>query len=184
MSWKWRHEVISCPSRNEAPIPTHFFVILTSCGNSTFSPVSCKGPLQAKAFILPHRPDHTESCAVSNSQPSPTPFCTSAYRCGNLPANPTMEEMIRVENFNRSPINRFFVCSAEWVGPDVGGGLGEISRCTSSRCRAPDGTQLLPRQVISGGDATAQDVPTHGSETLNTVLNPKEAILVGLHQLV
>uniref|UniRef100_A0A3Q3KHY6 ENPP1-3/EXOG-like endonuclease/phosphodiesterase domain-containing protein n=1 Tax=Monopterus albus TaxID=43700 RepID=A0A3Q3KHY6_MONAL len=50
-------------SRNEAPIPTHFFVILTSCGNSTFSPVTCEGPLQARSFILPHRPDHTESCA-------------------------------------------------------------------------------------------------------------------------
>ncbi|XP_018517219.1 ectonucleotide pyrophosphatase/phosphodiesterase family member 1 [Lates calcarifer] len=51
---------------NEAPIPTHFFVILTSCGNSTFSPVNCKGPLQAKSFILPHRPDHTESCATGS----------------------------------------------------------------------------------------------------------------------
>lgn len=49
--------------RNEAPIPTHFFMILTSCGNSTFSPVNCEGPLQAKSFILPHRPDHTENCA-------------------------------------------------------------------------------------------------------------------------
>ncbi|XP_069030126.1 ectonucleotide pyrophosphatase/phosphodiesterase family member 1 [Embiotoca jacksoni] len=48
---------------NKAPIPSHFFVILTSCGNSTFSPVNCEGPLQAKSFILPHRPDHTESCA-------------------------------------------------------------------------------------------------------------------------
>uniref|UniRef100_A0A671US96 Ectonucleotide pyrophosphatase/phosphodiesterase 1 n=1 Tax=Sparus aurata TaxID=8175 RepID=A0A671US96_SPAAU len=48
---------------NEAPIPSHFFIILTSCGNSTFSPVDCEGPLQAKSFILPHRPDHTESCA-------------------------------------------------------------------------------------------------------------------------
>uniref|UniRef100_A0A671UV46 Ectonucleotide pyrophosphatase/phosphodiesterase 1 n=1 Tax=Sparus aurata TaxID=8175 RepID=A0A671UV46_SPAAU len=55
--------VISCFFRNEAPIPSHFFIILTSCGNSTFSPVDCEGPLQAKSFILPHRPDHTESCA-------------------------------------------------------------------------------------------------------------------------
>uniref|UniRef100_A0A3B4YV96 Ectonucleotide pyrophosphatase/phosphodiesterase 1 n=1 Tax=Seriola lalandi dorsalis TaxID=1841481 RepID=A0A3B4YV96_SERLL len=51
---------------NEAPVPTHFFVILTSCGNSTFSPVNCQGPLQAKSFILPHRPDHTESCATGS----------------------------------------------------------------------------------------------------------------------
>ncbi|KAM7367751.1 hypothetical protein PAMP_014029 [Pampus punctatissimus] len=51
-------------SPNETSIPTHFFVILTSCKNSTFSPVSCEGPLRAKSFILPHRPDHTESCST------------------------------------------------------------------------------------------------------------------------
>ncbi|KAM6906573.1 ectonucleotide pyrophosphatase/phosphodiesterase family member 1 isoform 1-T1 [Lycodopsis pacificus] len=56
-------DALKAVSRNEAPIPTHFFVILTSCGNSTFGPVDCEGPLQAKSFILPHRPDHTESCA-------------------------------------------------------------------------------------------------------------------------
>ncbi|XP_067337389.1 ectonucleotide pyrophosphatase/phosphodiesterase family member 1 isoform X2 [Channa argus] len=50
-------------SGNEAPIPTHFFMILTSCGNVNFRPVNCEGPLQVKAFILPHRPDYTESCA-------------------------------------------------------------------------------------------------------------------------
>ncbi|KAM6991730.1 LOW QUALITY PROTEIN: ectonucleotide pyrophosphatase/phosphodiesterase family member 1 [Tautogolabrus adspersus] len=56
-------DALKAISGNEAPVPTHFFVILTSCGNSNFSPVNCEGPLQAKAFILPHRPDHTESCA-------------------------------------------------------------------------------------------------------------------------
>uniref|UniRef100_A0A665WKF0 Ectonucleotide pyrophosphatase/phosphodiesterase family member 1-like n=1 Tax=Echeneis naucrates TaxID=173247 RepID=A0A665WKF0_ECHNA len=57
-------DAIPKESRDEAPIPTHFFVILTSCGNATFSPVNCQGPLQARSFILPHRPDHTESCAT------------------------------------------------------------------------------------------------------------------------
>ncbi|XP_030261662.1 ectonucleotide pyrophosphatase/phosphodiesterase family member 1 [Sparus aurata] len=56
-------DALKAISGNEAPIPSHFFIILTSCGNSTFSPVDCEGPLQAKSFILPHRPDHTESCA-------------------------------------------------------------------------------------------------------------------------
>ncbi|XP_074541875.1 ectonucleotide pyrophosphatase/phosphodiesterase family member 1 [Halichoeres trimaculatus] len=56
-------DALKAISGNEAPVPTHFFVILTSCGNSTFSPVNCEGPLQAKSFILPHRADHTESCA-------------------------------------------------------------------------------------------------------------------------
>uniref|UniRef100_A0A8C8M369 SMB domain-containing protein n=1 Tax=Oncorhynchus tshawytscha TaxID=74940 RepID=A0A8C8M369_ONCTS len=46
-----------------APIPTHFYVILTSCGNSSFSPADCQGPLETTSFTLPHRPDHTETCA-------------------------------------------------------------------------------------------------------------------------
>ncbi|XP_035630261.1 ectonucleotide pyrophosphatase/phosphodiesterase family member 1-like isoform X2 [Oncorhynchus keta] len=48
---------------HEAPIPTHFYVILTSCGNSSFSPADCQGRLETTSFILPHRPDHTETCA-------------------------------------------------------------------------------------------------------------------------
>ncbi|XP_047430315.1 ectonucleotide pyrophosphatase/phosphodiesterase family member 1 [Mugil cephalus] len=50
-------------SGQEAPIPTHFFVILTSCKDLKFNLANCKGPLQVKSFILPHRPDHTEACA-------------------------------------------------------------------------------------------------------------------------
>uniref|UniRef100_A0A4W5N2Y8 Ectonucleotide pyrophosphatase/phosphodiesterase 1 n=1 Tax=Hucho hucho TaxID=62062 RepID=A0A4W5N2Y8_9TELE len=49
-------------TQHEAPIPTHFYVILTSCGNSSFSPADCQGPLETTTFILPHRPDHTETC--------------------------------------------------------------------------------------------------------------------------
>uniref|UniRef100_A0A8C8MIV1 SMB domain-containing protein n=1 Tax=Oncorhynchus tshawytscha TaxID=74940 RepID=A0A8C8MIV1_ONCTS len=48
---------------HEAPIPTHFYVILTSCGNSSFSPADCQGRLETTSFILPHRTDHTETCA-------------------------------------------------------------------------------------------------------------------------
>uniref|UniRef100_A0A8C7G3V6 Ectonucleotide pyrophosphatase/phosphodiesterase 1 n=1 Tax=Oncorhynchus kisutch TaxID=8019 RepID=A0A8C7G3V6_ONCKI len=53
---------VSTP-QHEAPIPTHFYVILTSCGNSSFSPADCQGPLETTSFTLPHRPDHTETCA-------------------------------------------------------------------------------------------------------------------------
>ncbi|XP_008311221.1 ectonucleotide pyrophosphatase/phosphodiesterase family member 1 [Cynoglossus semilaevis] len=49
---------------NQAPVPTHFFVILTSCGDPTFGPANCQGPLRAKSFVLPHRPDYTETCAT------------------------------------------------------------------------------------------------------------------------
>ncbi|CAL8314309.1 unnamed protein product [Lota lota] len=48
---------------NEAPIPTHFFVILTSCADASLSPERCAGPLQVRSFVLPHRTDHTETCA-------------------------------------------------------------------------------------------------------------------------
>uniref|UniRef100_A0A674DZ98 Ectonucleotide pyrophosphatase/phosphodiesterase 1 n=1 Tax=Salmo trutta TaxID=8032 RepID=A0A674DZ98_SALTR len=51
------------PTVSTAPIPTHFYVILTSCGNSSFSPADCQGPLETTSFTLPHRPDHTETCA-------------------------------------------------------------------------------------------------------------------------
>uniref|UniRef100_A0A8C1RGJ6 Ectonucleotide pyrophosphatase/phosphodiesterase 1 n=1 Tax=Cyprinus carpio TaxID=7962 RepID=A0A8C1RGJ6_CYPCA len=47
---------------NGAPIPTHFFVILTSCKNSSLHVRQCDGPLDAVSFVLPHRPDHLETC--------------------------------------------------------------------------------------------------------------------------
>ncbi|XP_056619911.1 ectonucleotide pyrophosphatase/phosphodiesterase family member 1 isoform X1 [Triplophysa dalaica] len=47
---------------NGPPIPTHFFVILTSCKNSSLPVLRCDGLLDASAFILPHRPDHLETC--------------------------------------------------------------------------------------------------------------------------
>lgn len=141
------HLVIPFFSSNEAPIPTHFFMILTSCGNSTLSPVNCVGPLQTKSFILPHRPDHTESCAVSTTAgSSPTRFYTSAHLCGNMLITTLV-----------------FLCLLfflEWVRPVVGGGLAAVSRGTGQRHWAPGWTKLLPRQVISGRDATAQDIST------------------------
>ncbi|XP_061668782.1 ectonucleotide pyrophosphatase/phosphodiesterase family member 1 [Syngnathoides biaculeatus] len=51
---------------NKAPVPTHFFVILTSCKNPAFGPTNCEGPLRVRSFILPHRPDYTESCTTGS----------------------------------------------------------------------------------------------------------------------
>uniref|UniRef100_A0A3B3Y8D7 ENPP1-3/EXOG-like endonuclease/phosphodiesterase domain-containing protein n=1 Tax=Poecilia mexicana TaxID=48701 RepID=A0A3B3Y8D7_9TELE len=59
---------VSKNTGNETAVPTHFFLIMTSCRNSSFSPVNCEGPLQAIAFIMPHKPDYSEFCAVSNNQ--------------------------------------------------------------------------------------------------------------------
>uniref|UniRef100_A0A8D0B7M0 Ectonucleotide pyrophosphatase/phosphodiesterase family member 3 n=1 Tax=Salvator merianae TaxID=96440 RepID=A0A8D0B7M0_SALMN len=50
------------------PIPTHYFVVLTSCENKIYTPLNCSGSLSVLPFILPHRPDNSESCA-ENGQP-------------------------------------------------------------------------------------------------------------------
>ncbi|XP_048210052.1 ectonucleotide pyrophosphatase/phosphodiesterase family member 1 isoform X2 [Perognathus longimembris pacificus] len=46
----------------EILIPTHFFIVLTSCKDTAQTPLQCES-LDASAFILPHRPDNLESCA-------------------------------------------------------------------------------------------------------------------------
>ncbi|MBN3315983.1 ENPP3 phosphodiesterase, partial [Atractosteus spatula] len=51
----------------EIPIPTHYYLILTSCKNSSFSPSDCHGQLDVTSFILPHRPDNSESCPSGSS---------------------------------------------------------------------------------------------------------------------
>uniref|UniRef100_A0ABI7XI42 SMB domain-containing protein n=1 Tax=Felis catus TaxID=9685 RepID=A0ABI7XI42_FELCA len=45
----------------EILIPTHFFIVLTSCKNTFQTPSQC-GDLDTLAFILPHRTDNSESC--------------------------------------------------------------------------------------------------------------------------
>lgn len=44
------------------PIPTHYFVVLTSCKNKTHTPDNCPGSLDVLPYIIPHRPTHVESC--------------------------------------------------------------------------------------------------------------------------
>uniref|UniRef100_A0A8D1LTE6 Alkaline phosphodiesterase I n=1 Tax=Sus scrofa TaxID=9823 RepID=A0A8D1LTE6_PIG len=46
----------------EILIPTHFFIVLTSCKNTSQIPSQCEN-LDTLAFILPHRTDNSESCA-------------------------------------------------------------------------------------------------------------------------
>nr|XP_023412724.1 ectonucleotide pyrophosphatase/phosphodiesterase family member 1 isoform X2 [Loxodonta africana] len=45
----------------EVVIPTHFFIVLTSCENTSQTPLQCEN-LDTLAFILPHRTDNSESC--------------------------------------------------------------------------------------------------------------------------
>uniref|UniRef100_A0A8C7Z1Q4 SMB domain-containing protein n=1 Tax=Oryzias sinensis TaxID=183150 RepID=A0A8C7Z1Q4_9TELE len=51
----------SLPGTNIS-IPTHYFVLMTSCGDSTQTVSSCTGQLQTASLLLPHRADASESC--------------------------------------------------------------------------------------------------------------------------
>ncbi|XP_003468512.3 ectonucleotide pyrophosphatase/phosphodiesterase family member 1 [Cavia porcellus] len=53
----------------EVLIPTHFFMVLTSCKNTLGTPLYCT-ELDTMAFILPHRPDNSESCTHEKSESS------------------------------------------------------------------------------------------------------------------
>lgn len=54
----------------EVLVPTHYFIVLTSCKNISQTPLQCEGALDALSFIVPHRPDNSESCAQSHKHDS------------------------------------------------------------------------------------------------------------------
>lgn len=53
---------------NSVPIPTHYFVMLTSCKNKNYTPDTCPEWLDVLSFIIPHHPTNMESCPVSMLQ--------------------------------------------------------------------------------------------------------------------
>ncbi|XP_057689336.1 ectonucleotide pyrophosphatase/phosphodiesterase family member 2 isoform X2 [Corythoichthys intestinalis] len=55
-------------ARGRVPIPTHFFVVLTSCLDFRQAADSCGGPLSSAAFILPHQPNNDETCNSSDEE--------------------------------------------------------------------------------------------------------------------
>uniref|UniRef100_A0A8C5L660 Ectonucleotide pyrophosphatase/phosphodiesterase family member 1 n=1 Tax=Jaculus jaculus TaxID=51337 RepID=A0A8C5L660_JACJA len=63
--WYDSSEILKQNSRvirnQEILIPTHFFIVLTSCKNTSQVPSQCTD-LDPSAFIVPHRPDNSESC--------------------------------------------------------------------------------------------------------------------------
>ncbi|OXB68402.1 hypothetical protein ASZ78_010023 [Callipepla squamata] len=60
-------EITQHVNNTQIPIPTHYFVVLTSCKDTSNTPLNCTGSLDALPFIIPHRPDNTESCADNRS---------------------------------------------------------------------------------------------------------------------
>ncbi|CAG6016118.1 unnamed protein product [Menidia menidia] len=61
-------EKIKDSLRDTVSIPTHYFLVLTSCLDFTQAADSCGGPLSSAAFILPHRPNNEESCNSSEEE--------------------------------------------------------------------------------------------------------------------
>uniref|UniRef100_A0A3Q2PFP6 Ectonucleotide pyrophosphatase/phosphodiesterase 2 n=1 Tax=Fundulus heteroclitus TaxID=8078 RepID=A0A3Q2PFP6_FUNHE len=49
-------------SMDTPPIPTHFYVIVTCCQEINQTVDECDGALKVFSFILPHRPDNSETC--------------------------------------------------------------------------------------------------------------------------
>ncbi|NWU14596.1 ENPP3 phosphodiesterase, partial [Cephalopterus ornatus] len=60
-------EIKQFVNNTEIPVPTHYFVVLTSCKNKSYTPLNCLESLDASSFIIPHRPDNTESCAENKT---------------------------------------------------------------------------------------------------------------------
>ncbi|KAF7702426.1 ectonucleotide pyrophosphatase/phosphodiesterase family member 2 [Silurus meridionalis] len=54
---------------DSAPIPTHLYVVITSCEVENTTVEECNGSIFTCSFILPHRPDNSESCN-SSEEPS------------------------------------------------------------------------------------------------------------------
>uniref|UniRef100_A0A3B3QTM3 SMB domain-containing protein n=1 Tax=Paramormyrops kingsleyae TaxID=1676925 RepID=A0A3B3QTM3_9TELE len=44
------------------PVPTHYFMVLTSCENVSQPVDGCHEEMQAVAFLIPHRAEHAEAC--------------------------------------------------------------------------------------------------------------------------
>uniref|UniRef100_A0A672YWX0 SMB domain-containing protein n=1 Tax=Sphaeramia orbicularis TaxID=375764 RepID=A0A672YWX0_9TELE len=49
-------------SADVPPIPTHFYTVVTSCQEVNQTVEECDGGLRTFSFLLPHRPDNSETC--------------------------------------------------------------------------------------------------------------------------
>uniref|UniRef100_A0A8C7KF26 Ectonucleotide pyrophosphatase/phosphodiesterase 2 n=1 Tax=Oncorhynchus kisutch TaxID=8019 RepID=A0A8C7KF26_ONCKI len=51
-----------------APVPTHYYVVITNCQDVNQTAEACDGPLNVFSFLLPHRSDNDESCKSSDDE--------------------------------------------------------------------------------------------------------------------
>ncbi|KAM9737839.1 venom phosphodiesterase CdcPDE [Menidia menidia] len=49
-------------------VPTHYFVVLTSCRDPAQTVSACTAELQTASFLLPHRSNHSESCRSTEAE--------------------------------------------------------------------------------------------------------------------
>ncbi|XP_027626035.1 ectonucleotide pyrophosphatase/phosphodiesterase family member 3 isoform X2 [Tupaia chinensis] len=56
------NEITGHVNNTSVPIPTHYFVMLTSCKDRSHTPDNCPGWLDVLPFIIPHRSTNIESC--------------------------------------------------------------------------------------------------------------------------
>ncbi|KAM8946615.1 ectonucleotide pyrophosphatase/phosphodiesterase family member 1 [Pelodytes ibericus] len=55
-------QLIQMANNTGVYVPTHYFIIMTSCKKISQTPQECMDPLDVLSFILPHREDNSESC--------------------------------------------------------------------------------------------------------------------------
>ncbi|XP_048210049.1 ectonucleotide pyrophosphatase/phosphodiesterase family member 3 isoform X2 [Perognathus longimembris pacificus] len=56
------NEITEHIANTDIPIPTHYFVVLTSCKDRSHTPDNCPEWLEVLPFIIPHQPTNVESC--------------------------------------------------------------------------------------------------------------------------
>ncbi|XP_007945582.1 ectonucleotide pyrophosphatase/phosphodiesterase family member 3 [Orycteropus afer afer] len=61
-------EITEHVANTSVPIPTHYFVVLTSCQNKNHTPRDCPEWLDVLPFIIPHQPTNVESCPEGKSE--------------------------------------------------------------------------------------------------------------------
>uniref|UniRef100_A0A3B3QUZ1 SMB domain-containing protein n=1 Tax=Paramormyrops kingsleyae TaxID=1676925 RepID=A0A3B3QUZ1_9TELE len=58
------HQIKEFVPNSSIPVPTHYFMVLTSCENVSQPVDGCHEEMQAVAFLIPHRAEHAEACMV------------------------------------------------------------------------------------------------------------------------
>ncbi|KAM5229225.1 ectonucleotide pyrophosphatase/phosphodiesterase family member 3 [Ctenodactylus gundi] len=61
-------EITEHVADTNVPIPTHYFVVLTSCKNNSYTPDNCPGWLDVLPFVIPHRHTNVESCPENKTE--------------------------------------------------------------------------------------------------------------------